>query len=75
LYPNPSRCTNRVHGFIATGARQVQAPTPEPTEQIEFEFMPLPRVLAMVDQGSFPQALHVASLLSALRMRGSQRNR
>jgi 8-oxo-dGTP pyrophosphatase MutT (NUDIX family) len=69
LYPNPSRNTNRVHGFVATGARQVQAPMPEPTEHIEFEFMPVSEILAMVDQGTFPQALHVATFMTVMRMR------
>jgi 8-oxo-dGTP pyrophosphatase MutT (NUDIX family) len=71
LSPNPARYTNEVHTFVATGVRQVQAQRLDDTEEIEFEFMPIDRVLAAIDDGTFPQALHVAGLLLALRRRSS----
>jgi 8-oxo-dGTP pyrophosphatase MutT (NUDIX family) len=70
LSPNPARYSNRIHSFIATGTRQVQQQRLDETEEIEFEFLPVSEVLALIDVGSFPQALHVASFLLALRRRG-----
>jgi 8-oxo-dGTP pyrophosphatase MutT (NUDIX family) len=70
LSPNPARYTNRIHAFIATGARQVQPQRLDETEEIEFEFRTIPEVLALIDTGTFAQALHVASLFLALRRRG-----
>jgi 8-oxo-dGTP pyrophosphatase MutT (NUDIX family) len=67
LSPNPACYSNKIHAFIATGTRQVQPPSPDETEEIEFEFLPLWEVLALVDAGSFPQSLHTASLLLAMR--------
>jgi ADP-ribose diphosphatase len=70
LYPNPARCTNRIHPFIGTGARQIQSQQLDLTEEIEFDFIAIDKVLSSIDAGAFPQALHVASLLLALRSRG-----
>ena len=42
----------------------------EETEEIEFEFLSVNQVLALIDAGLFSQALHVASILLALRRRG-----
>lgn len=74
LSPNPARYTNRVHTFVATGVRQVQEQQLDDTEEIEFEFMPIDRVLASIDEGTFLQALHVAGLLLALRSRAADGN-
>jgi 8-oxo-dGTP pyrophosphatase MutT (NUDIX family) len=70
LSPNPARYSNRIHAFIATGAQQVQEQRLDETEEIEFEFLPIERVLSLIDVGLFSQALHVASILLALRSRG-----
>jgi hypothetical protein len=70
MFPNPARYNNRVFTFIALNARQVQPQQLDPTEDIEFEFLPLAAVLALIDSGSFSQALHVSGLLLALRKRG-----
>lgn len=67
LSPNPARYSNKVHAFIATGARRIKAQNLDDTEEIEFEFLPLDQVLALIDDGKFPQALHIASLFLALR--------
>jgi 8-oxo-dGTP pyrophosphatase MutT (NUDIX family) len=69
LSPNPARYTNRVHPFIATGTRHTQTQRMDPSEDIEFEFLPIPEVLSRIDQGAFLQALHIGSLFLALRAR------
>jgi 8-oxo-dGTP pyrophosphatase MutT (NUDIX family) len=67
--PNPARFANQIHAFVATGTHPVQRPREDETEVIEFEFLPPSQILALIDAGGFPQALHVASLLLALRKR------
>jgi 8-oxo-dGTP pyrophosphatase MutT (NUDIX family) len=69
LSPNPACFTNRMHGFIATDARKVQEQNLDPSEQIEFEFLSISQVLALIDEGAFAQALHIASVFLALRQR------
>jgi ADP-ribose pyrophosphatase YjhB (NUDIX family) len=68
MSPNPARYSNRIHGFIAIGTLQVQQQQLDATEDIEF--LPIVEVLALIDAGSFPQALHVGSVFLALRRRG-----
>lgn len=70
LSPNPARYSNRIHAFIAINTQPVQAQSLDKTEEIEFGFLTLSEVLALVDRGEFPQALHIANLFLALRMRG-----
>lgn len=70
LLPNPARYSNKMHAFIAIDTQQVQAQNLDETEEIEFDFLTLPEVLALIDQGAFPQALHLANLFLALRKRG-----
>jgi 8-oxo-dGTP pyrophosphatase MutT (NUDIX family) len=70
LSPNPARYSNRIHAFIAIDARQVQPQRLAETEEIEFVFRSVADVLALIDAGTFPQALHVASVFLALRRRG-----
>jgi len=70
LSPNPARYSNRIHPFVATGVRQVQEQRVDETEEIEFEFLSVNEVLALIDAGLFSQALHVASIFLALRSRG-----
>lgn len=67
LYTNPARNTNSAHTFIAHNARLVQPPEQESTEHIEFEFVSREELFALIDNGQFAHALHVASLLLALR--------
>ena len=70
LSPNPARYSNKIHAFIAIDAQQVQAQNLDQTEEIEFSFLALPELLALIDQGAFSQALHLANLFLALRRRG-----
>lgn len=67
LSPNPACYSNKVHAFVATGTRRTQEQHLDETEEIEFEFLTLDRVLALIEDGLFPQALHIASLFLALR--------
>jgi ADP-ribose pyrophosphatase len=67
LYTNPARNTNRAHTFIAHNARIVQPPQQEDSEHIEFEFVSRDEVFALIDNGKFAHALHIASLLLAFR--------
>ena len=69
LSPNPARFANKIHAFIATGVHPIQPPRADATEVIEFDFLPIPAVLALIDAGEFPQALHIATVLLALRTR------
>ncbi len=70
FYANPARQTNRVHSFIALGIKQVADQKLDATEEIEFEFVDVKTLLALIDSGEFAQSLHVSSVLLALRKRG-----
>ena len=70
LYSNPARDCNRIYVFVATETCCAQPQRLDATECIEFGFLPVPEVLAQIDDGQFSQALHVASLFLALRSRG-----
>jgi hypothetical protein len=48
----------------------VQEPQPDPSEDIRFEFVPLEKLIELIDKGVFSQALHISSLLLALKHRG-----
>jgi len=68
--PNPATHSNRIYGFLARGARRVQAPSPDLTEEIASAFIPLTELMALIDAGRFPQSFHVATTLLALRYLG-----
>ena len=60
----------RFHLFLATGLRQAGSPRLEPTEQIELEFWPFERAVALVAEGGVldaPSALALLLTQSALR--------
>lgn len=70
LSPNPARYSNKIHAFVAIDTEPAQAQKLDETEEIEFGFLTLTEVLSLIDQGAFPQALHLANLFLALRRRG-----
>jgi 8-oxo-dGTP pyrophosphatase MutT (NUDIX family) len=70
LSPNPACYANRIHAFAALGTHRIREQQLDETEEIEFEFLPIPTVLSLIDLGAFPQALHTASLFLALRVLG-----
>jgi 8-oxo-dGTP pyrophosphatase MutT (NUDIX family) len=65
--PNPATHTNTQHSFLARSVIKLIEPTPEATEEIQAEFVPIPVLLEMIAQGEFAQGLHIASVLLALR--------
>jgi ADP-ribose pyrophosphatase YjhB (NUDIX family) len=69
LYPNPANQTNRVHSYLATGCRRVAAPALEDGEDgLSVRCIKLTDVVSGLQSGLLGQAMHVASLLLALRM-------
>jgi 8-oxo-dGTP pyrophosphatase MutT (NUDIX family) len=69
LSPNTASFTNRIYTFVATNTQQVRQQALNETEQIDFEFVTVPEVLALIDSGEFRQAVHIASIFLALRSR------
>ncbi|NYE74587.1 NUDIX hydrolase [Microlunatus parietis] len=44
-WANWANQTNKVHHYLATGCRAIRAPSPDPTEQLEVELVPLANLL------------------------------
>lgn len=63
---NSARQTNRVHGFVADQTRIVAPQQLDAGEAIDFEFVPLPRVLDLIRSGEIHQSMHVALIYLAL---------
>ncbi|UCD52289.1 MAG: NUDIX hydrolase [Phycisphaerales bacterium] len=70
LHPNPATHSNTIHSFLATGTTIAHSPDLDISEDITCEFLPVLSVLELIDSGEFSQALHVASLMLALRKQG-----
>lgn len=70
LHPNPARQNNKNHCILALGTRVIQEPKPDLTEDIRFEFVPLKKLIELIEKGTFFQALHISSLFLALKHRG-----
>ncbi|MCG8339053.1 MAG: NUDIX hydrolase [Proteobacteria bacterium] len=70
VYANPARQTNKVHSFIAFGTRQVAEQHLDETEDIEFEFVEINKLMQLIDRGEFSQSLHISSIFLALRYCG-----
>jgi len=70
LHPNPARQNNKNHCILAMGTRMVQEAKPDLTEDIRFEFVPLEKLIELIEKGVFFQALHISSLFLALKHRG-----
>lgn len=62
IYPNPANQTNQVHCFLALDVEQVDVQNLDDGEGIEVQLLPLDELTAMVRDGEFPHALHVAVL-------------
>jgi len=54
--------------FVAQGLKQVQAPTPDGTEQLTLARVPLEQALALIDAGAITDAVSVIGLLRTARM-------
>ncbi|WP_424135426.1 NUDIX hydrolase [Roseomonas chloroacetimidivorans] len=70
LSPNPATHRNRVHTVLALGARLTHPTAHEAGEDITVELWPLQRVLDRLGEGDILHALHISSLLLALRAAG-----
>ena len=70
LYANPANQTNRVHVYLARDARCVATPDHDPSEEVECRWVSLSEVESLIRRMDFAQALHVCSLLLALRAAG-----
>jgi 8-oxo-dGTP pyrophosphatase MutT (NUDIX family) len=70
MSPNPAIYSNRIHSFVARGAKQIRTPTQDATENIEFSFVTVPQLLSLIDAGRFAHALHVSTVLLALNKLG-----
>jgi 8-oxo-dGTP pyrophosphatase MutT (NUDIX family) len=59
--PNPAIQSNACHTFLAAGATQQQAPTPDGAEELSVERVPLDETRALVRDGSIRHALVVVA--------------
>lgn len=74
LYPNPASHTNRLHTYLATDAeRRHQQRLDAGEEGLTVHALPIPEVLDGLQAGLIGQALHVSSILLALRVAGRLR--
>ena len=62
LSANPGTHTNLTYCYVARNVVRVQAPTLEPTEDIEVELLTLDEVRSLLECNGVLQALHVAPL-------------
>lgn len=68
--PNPATHTNTLHAFVAYDGRAVSAPAPEAAEDMQTFWVPVPALLALIDDGTFCQAQQIGSVFLALRHAG-----
>ncbi|MBV9718572.1 MAG: NUDIX hydrolase [Candidatus Eremiobacteraeota bacterium] len=60
-FPEPVRSTARAYIFVATGARKVREPAPDPTEHLEVELVPVGRLRAMLADGRVDTGASIAA--------------
>lgn len=70
IYPNPAIQDNLIHCFLVTDAKQITTPQENSYEILEHELIKLSQLKKLIEQGQFPQALHIASLLMGLNKAG-----
>ena len=70
LTPNSARYNNSIHNFMVTGVLTTGAPSQDASEEILFEFLPVPQVLAMIRDGRFRQSTQIATIYMALQELG-----
>lgn len=64
--PNSATHDNHMYTFAALNCRESCAPNMDDTEEIRHWFVPVEEVLEMIRDGRFRQALHIASIMTAL---------
>jgi 8-oxo-dGTP pyrophosphatase MutT (NUDIX family) len=70
LSPNAANHTGWAHIILAENVTQIQAPQPEPSEDLEIQITPYHEAVQLAMSGAIIQAMHVAGLLIALRAAG-----
>jgi ADP-ribose pyrophosphatase len=76
VFANPARQTNRLHVFLAEGLDAGGEQKLDESEEIVHEFSSISGIKAGIRDGSFSQALHIASFylgLELLQSRAAQR--
>lgn len=68
--PNPATHTNMLHAFVAYDAVRLTSPAPDAAEEIEVDWVSVPALLGMIDDGTFCQAQQIGSVFLALRHTG-----
>ncbi len=63
---NPSNHNNLTYCFLARDLRKIKDQSLDETEDIEIILEPVPKVIKMLKEGKFLQALHVSSLFYAI---------
>ena len=66
-FANPARQTNRIHTFICYDTVTVKEPSPDENEVLDFQFILIDELFKLIENGSFSQSLHIASVFLALR--------
>ena len=69
LSANPALQNNLTHTFLAEDVTLLQSPHLEASEELSVHLTPIAEVDALIENGDFVQALHVAPLLHYLRKR------
>ncbi len=62
----PARHTNYGHLFVARGARRVQAPALDETEDLQVRLVPAADLAGLIERGDIVHGLHVAAVFWAL---------
>jgi 8-oxo-dGTP pyrophosphatase MutT (NUDIX family) len=63
LSANPALQNNLSHAFLAEGVERLAAPHADDSEDLRVHLVPVGELEAMLDDGDFVQALHVAPLM------------
>ena len=66
LSANPALQNNLTYTFLAEGVTYLRKPRPEASEDLRVHLIPTAKLLSLVDEHGFIQALHVAPLLRYL---------
>ena len=68
--PNPATHGDTLFVFLARNAARLGAQTGDPSEVVQYEFVPLADLARLLDAGAIVHAMHVGSLFTALRRAG-----
>ncbi len=72
--PNPATHSNSIYTFFVNKPVKENKPRNDPKEIINYRFVDLKQVFALIDEGKFQQALHISSLILGLRMKQKDKN-